>query len=145
MPPGICDQHRIPAARYLPVLVPQHRKYTIQISTKFLSEILLVQVGSQSIQLVLEPSETAKKRLYLNVYSCVWRKRWLCSSGHTRSHHRIIVWPVQTFRSGRFLAILGYFRRFWWRNGYPRRFWWSNGSETAKHKYAPLWTSGPIF
>ena len=24
-------------------------------------------------------------------------------------------------------------------------FWWRNGSETARHKYAPLWTSGPIF
>ena len=23
-------------------------------------------------------------------------------------------------------------------------FWWRNGSETARHKYAPLWTSGPI-
>jgi hypothetical protein len=28
---------------------------------------------------------------------------------------------------------------------YPRRFWWRNGSETARHKYAHLWTSGPIF
>jgi hypothetical protein len=77
-----------------PVLVPQHQKYTIQISTKSLSEILLVQVGSQSIHLVFEPSETAEERLYLNVYNCVWRKRWFCSSGHTRPHHRSIVWPV---------------------------------------------------
>ena len=43
-----------------------------------------------------------------------------------------------------FSAILGYFRRIWWRNGYPRRFWWVNGSETARPKYASLWTGGPI-
>ena len=82
--------------------------------------------------------------LYLNAYSCIWRGRWFCSLGRTYPHHRSIVWPVQTFRSGRFSAILGYFRRFWWGNGYPRRFWWRNGSETARPKCAALWTSGPI-
>jgi hypothetical protein len=57
----------------------------IQISTKFLSEIFLIQVGSQSIHLVFEPSETAEKRLYLNIYSCIWRGRWFCSSGRTHT------------------------------------------------------------
>ena len=73
---------------------------------------MLVQDGSQSIHLVFEPSETAEERPYLNVYSCIWRKRWLCCSSRTRPHHRIIVWPVQTFGpavSQPFSAILGVF------------------------------------
>ena len=52
--------------------------------------------------------------MYLNIYSCIWRGLWFCSLGRTYPHHRTIVWPVQTSRSGRFSAILGYFRRFWW-------------------------------
>jgi hypothetical protein len=110
----------------------------------FLSGIYPVQVGSQSILLVFEPSETAEKRLYLNVYSCIWRGRWFCNLSHTYPHHHSIVWPVQTFRSGRFSAILGYFSRFWWGNGYPRRFWWRNGSEMARPKCASSWISGPF-
>ena len=41
--------------------------------------------------LVFEPSETAEERLYLNVYSYIWRGRWFYSSARTRPHHHSIV------------------------------------------------------